>query len=396
MHAIRRGIGLVCVQCLALLIGWSEAAPAQQAQVAPVVWPAPPEATRIRYVSSLATEADIGRKESFMRRVRRAVVGGSVEGALRVQRPYDVFARSPEQVYVTDGLTQGILLFDRTRHEARLIGLTVPGGLQKPMGIGPGPAGGLVVADQMARRVVQLDAAGNFVRSFGGPDQLANPVDAATDTATGQVYVVDSHLHQVIVYGPDGGVIRRLGRQDLDAEALRLALATPGQPTHETPGGGSEAVGPHRATTHDALENRGEGPGEFKYPYSVSIAGDGTVYVSDQMNFRVLAFDREGNFLRQIGKVGTQPGHFARPKGVAVDREGHLFVVDAAFNNVQIFEPDGRLLLAFGSGGDGPGRQILPLGLAIDDTERVYVADRFNNRIQIYQYVRPEDAGGQE
>ena len=379
--------------------GWGPSAvSAQQAGgEAQLVWPAPPEVARVRFVSSLATEADIGRKESFMRRVRRAVVGGSVEGTLRVQRPYDVFAWQPERIYVSDGLTQALLLFDRTRREAELVGLDVPGGLQKPAGIGPGPAGGLMVADQGGRRAVQLDSAGHFVRTFGGPHLLVNPVDAAADTATGLVYVVDSYLHQVVVFDAGGEVVRRLGRQDVEAKALAQAAEQPARPTHETPGGGtSESVGPHRAQTRDALNNRGEGEGEFKYPYSVAVAGDGTVYVSDQMNFRVLAFDRGGSFLRQIGEVGTQPGQFARPKGVAVDAGGRLYVVDAAFNNVQIFEPSGRLLLAFGGGGSGAGLQILPLGLAIDASQRIYVTDRFNNRIQVYQYVGPDAAGGAE
>ena len=105
------------------------------------------------------------------------------------------------------------------------------------------------------------------------------------------------------------------------------------------------------------------------------------------MNFRVQAFDADGNFLRSIGRLGDTPGSMARPKGIAVDSEGHLYVVDAAFNNVQIFDDEGRLLLAFGAFGNGPGQLWMPTGLWIDQRDRIFVADRYNNRLQVFDYL---------
>ncbi len=145
----------------------------------------------------------------------------------------------------------------------------------------------------------------------------------------------------------------------------------------------------------DVWENRGAEPGEFRYPVSADVGPDGTLYVSDQMNFRVQAFDREGRFLRQFGGLGKMPGSFARPKGVAVDANGHIYVVDAAFNNVQVFNRDGSLLIVFGSLGHGEGEHWLPLGISVDESNRIYVADRFNNRTQVYEYLEPPSEDGE-
>jgi DNA-binding beta-propeller fold protein YncE len=105
------------------------------------------------------------------------------------------------------------------------------------------------------------------------------------------------------------------------------------------------------------------------------------------MNFRIQVFDRNGKFLRQIGRHGDGPGAFARPKGIALDSDGHLYVADAAFNNVQVFDAQGRVLMAFGGFGRSSGALSLPLGVFIDRYDRIYVADRYNNRVQIYEYL---------
>jgi len=143
----------------------------------------------------------------------------------------------------------------------------------------------------------------------------------------------------------------------------------------------------HGNESSDLVENRGIDHGEFRYPAFIDVADDGTVYVSDGLNFRIQVLDAEGNHLSTFGTLGDTPGSFARPKGIAVDSEKGIHVVDAAFNNVQIFDASGSLLLSVGGLGTGPDGLWIPSGMSIDDKGRMYVADRYNNRIQVYQLI---------
>ena len=107
----------------------------------------------------------------------------------------------------------------------------------------------------------------------------------------------------------------------------------------------------------------------------------------DSFNFRVQIFDKDGNFQRKFGGVGTGLGMFSKPKGIALDSEGHIYVVDAAFNNIQIFDGGGRLLLFFGEMGTKPGQVWLPAGMYIDEKDNIYVADQYNRRINVYKFL---------
>ncbi len=77
-----------------------------------------------------------------------------------------------------------------------------------------GPGGGLYVADTMNARVIELDAAGAFVRQFGERgDRFGNfdkPKGVALDTF-GNVYVVDSFFAAVQIFSRDGRLLLFFG-----------------------------------------------------------------------------------------------------------------------------------------------------------------------------------------
>ena len=364
-------------------------------------WPPAPDAPRISYAGSLSSEVDIGKKASGIARFRQ-VLSGVKTNARHVQRPHDVFVDSRHRLYVTDGIQRSVMVFDPARKAAREIGGDGAGRLVKPMGLGGDNHDNVYVADQGAKRVVVFDSTGAFVRALGGERMLLNPVDVAVDTVTGLVYVADSYLHQVLVFGSDGALARRLGKDEGSLEKKLKMLSAQGtvargpEESHMVAGIGADAEDKrmfghspkYLPEPRDLMENRGGKPGEFRYPAFIAVGGDGTVYVSDGMNFRVQAFDRAGKFRRAFGSLGDVPGTFARPKGLAVDSDGNVYVADAAFNNLQIFNAKGELLLPFAQMGRGAGELWLPLGVAIDRDDHVYVSDRYNNRVQIFAYLR--------
>ena len=371
---------------------------------AALVWPnGSDEPARIAFRATLVSERDIRKQPSSFARFM-SMVSGKEETFTPVTRPYDIVVSPDRRVFVSNGARSGVLVFDPRTRSAKYIGETGQGRgrLVKPMGLGIDALGNVYVADQGAKRVVAFAPDGSALHTYGSPSVFLNPVDVAVDTAAGIVYVADSYLHQVLAFRQsDGTLLRRLGLNVGDIVKKQRKMGTEGieATTHglaEADLATSSALGHSPNWTNeprDLVENRGAAPSEFRYPSFLAVGPKGVLYVSDAMNFRIQAFDREGVFLRSIGKLGNGPGTFARPKGVAVDSEGHIYVADAAFNNVQIFDDQGRLLLAFGQGGRGEGEVALPLGLYIDQHDFIYVADRTNDRLQVFQYLRAAPPG---
>jgi 6-bladed beta-propeller len=65
------------------------------------------------------------------------------------------------------------------------------------------------------------------------------------------------------------------------------------------------------------------------------------LYVLDRGNARVLVFDRNGRFVRQLGKKGGGPGELEVPVSLAVLADGSVAVLDVAHQNFSIFGADG-------------------------------------------------------
>ena len=57
-------------------------------------------------------------------------------------------------------------------------------------------------------------------------------------------------------------------------------------------------------------------------PRDVAIDSEGKVFVTDTGNKRIMVYDRDGNYVTQMGYGGAGPGEFAEPVGIAVDAGG--------------------------------------------------------------------------
>jgi len=58
-------------------------------------------------------------------------------------------------------------------------------------------------------------------------------------------------------------------------------------------------------------------------------------------------FDKNGKFLRNIGKTGTGPGEFRTPHSVKFDSQGRLIVADRHNHRVQILTKDGKFVAEY-------------------------------------------------
>jgi DNA-binding beta-propeller fold protein YncE len=108
----------------------------------------------------------------------------------------------------------------------------------------------------------------------------------------------------------------------------------------------------------------------------VTDPGNGDIYVAEShtnvedpnLVGRISVFDRNGKFLRTIGKTGTGPGEFRTPHAIRFDSQGRLIVADRHNHRVQILTKDGKYV--------GEYREFSRVsGLAIDGNDTIYAAD---------------------
>ena len=69
------------------------------------------------------------------------------------------------------------------------------------------------------------------------------------------------------------------------------------------------------------------------------VSADGTVWVVDGTNARLLQFDRAGKRLYWWGAWGMQPGQFWEPHQISTDAEGNLYVADSFGGRTQKYVP---------------------------------------------------------
>jgi ABC-type sulfate/molybdate transport systems ATPase subunit len=126
-------------------------------------------------------------------------------------------------------------------------------------------------------------------------------------------------------------------------------------------------------------------------PEGIVILKDGRVVVCDTHYHRIVWFDAEGHWLKNIGQKGEGPSEFFYPVGICKDDAENLYICEYGGNDrVQKFTREGEWLASFGSFGTGPGQFQRPSGLTWL-AGKIYATDAVNNRVLIYtdagQYV---------
>jgi len=311
--------------------------------IAGLVWPQPPAPARIRFAKSVGGASDWGVARSWWGRAVDTVTG---RHEAQFVRPTGVAERDGV-LYVADPGAQVLVILDGPRHRELRIARVGDIVLVSPVAVTPGLQGTVYVVDSRLQQVLQLDRDGNLLHELTNK-ALLRPSSLAFDPVRHRLYVGDSKAHVVHVFDEHGEMLGSIG-------------------------------------------GLGAGPGQFNSPTHVAVMADGSVVVTDALNFRVQAFDADGRYKFKVGELGDGAGNFSAPKGVAIDHAGHVYVADAMFDAVQVFDADGRLMLGFGEQGAQAGQFWLPNGLFINGTDQLFVADAYNRRIQVFQ-ILPEAA----
>ena len=146
----------------------------------------------------------------------------------------------------------------------------------------------------------------------------------------------------------------------------------------------------------------GKGYYGFEFAHSVRVDKDDNIWTVDEGTNLVTKFSPDGKVLMVLGRrppavdgpvvfpAGpNQPSQkyiFCRPTDVGFDPQGNIFVSDGYCNNrVVKYDKNGRFVAQVGSEKSGKmlGEFDLPHGLQVDERGDVWVADRTNNRYQV-------------
>jgi sugar lactone lactonase YvrE len=307
----------------------------------PIVWPAPPDVARIRYVGQLATSLDLKPGKGAFEGLGEALFGK--KDSYSMLSPFGLCTDGRNRLFVADTGAQCVHVFDLQTRKYQRLTPPKPLTFSQPVAVAHHD-GRVLVSDSTGRCLHAFSTDGTYQAQLAPTGVFERPAGVAIQPATGNLYVADVMAHHIVILSPDGLLLSRMG-------------------------------------------TRGNGPGEFNYPTNLCFDSAGRLYVSDSLNFRVQQFAPDGSFIRQIGRQGDVPGAFSQPKGLAVDADDHLYVVDARFENVQIFNADGDLLLYFGEEGSARGQFWLPSGIHIDPNNRVWIADTYNRRVAVFDYL---------
>jgi hypothetical protein len=125
-------------------------------------------------------------------------------------------------------------------------------------------------------------------------------------------------------------------------------------------------------------------PPEFDQPCGVYAESSGRIYVGDTLNHRVVVVGSSGMYEASWGSLGTANGFFNMPRTVAGDHFGNIWVLDSGNSRVQVFSPMGEFHFTWGSLGTTDYLLNNPLGLAINSIDQGIIADTGNFRFEVF------------
>ena len=196
--------------------------------------------------------------------------------------------------------------------------IKMPAGLYlgEAIGVATNSKGHVFVYTRSANsRLFEFDQNGTYVREIGEGAynfEFAHSVRVDKDD---NIWVVDEGTNTIVRFNPEGHITMVIGRRP--PAVLGMLIAPPPGPT----------------------------PPAAKYtfgrPTDVAWDPQGNIFISDgYVNHRVVKFDKNGRFLKQVGseRPGPEPSQFNTPHGIAVDNNGNVYVADRGNNRMQVFD----------------------------------------------------------
>jgi DNA-binding beta-propeller fold protein YncE len=197
----------------------------------------------------------------------------------------------------------------------------VPNWLKWPADIHTGESAGASVNSKghifvftrgVESRLFEFDQKGTLVREIG-QGLFAGRAHQVRIDAQDNIWAVNDVGNTIVKFNPQGRVEMVLGKRP--------------DPFVKAP----ETVPPAE-------------PYNLNRPTDIAFDPAGNIYISDGYgNSRVVKYDKNGRFVKDVGVKGTAPGQFDQPHAIAADAKGNIYVADRNNGRIQIFDSDFNL-----------------------------------------------------
>jgi len=138
---------------------------------------------------------------------------------------------------------------------------------------------------------------------------------------------------------------------------------------------GDDVGSPHAYTVKNVVYPEKMEMGAIGGTGDITVDSEGNILVADPNGNRIVVFDKEYNFVREI-KGPSPEDNFLEPRGIFVHRDGRVFIADAKNRRIVVFNSEFELVHivpAPQSSSFPEGFLYEPSKIAVDYADRIYV-----------------------
>jgi len=248
----------------------------------------------------------------------------------------------------------------------------------------------LYVIDKVGR-IQKISVDGSYIGEYHMPQIEAGKPTGITVGPDGNLYVADTHYHRIVAFNSEGKIIREFGKLgEAEGEFIYptdIAFDKKGRMFVSEYGGNDRiSVFDHNGVFQYCFGEPGNGEKQFSRPSALCIdESNEHLYIADACNHRIAMYTLDGEWVRYLGRLGTEPGCLRYPYDLALTEKGHLVICEYGNNRIQILSPNVESLGVYGRAGRNAGELAYPWGVAVDQ-KYAYIVDAGNNRIQVWEF----------
>ncbi len=249
--------------------------------------------------------------------------------------------------------------------------------------------GTVVVMVRVAPYFRFFTADGQPIRQWGDKDLFPGEAHSVHFGPDGSLWATDTNNHTVRKFSPTGELLLTLGKPGITGDNTsqdafnrpNIVAFGPRGEVFVSDGYGNQRIvefTPDGKFVRIIGGRKGKGDGEMSMVHGVAIDAQGRIYATDSDNQRVVVFDRQGKFLKNVAITG-RGGSYMAPDGTFYISDVNSGVVAVLKNDqiVDVIKVEGR-----------------PHGMAVDPTTGdVYTASTVATRPGITKAALRRGAG---